>query len=115
MTALRLRDRGRRLRRRMTSRLALVSSRALAFLPCSTPLASLEYPGLRQKDRLIVFLPGIGDVAEEFEARGFIGALAQSGLPADAIAVDAHYGYYARQSVIDRLAHDVVLPARHRG
>jgi len=51
----------------------------------------------------------------DFEARGFIDAVVASGLPADAIAVDAHYGYYARRSVIDRLAHDVVLPARQRG
>jgi len=64
---------------------------------------------------LIVFLPGIGDLGEDFAARGFIGAAAKSDLDADAIAVDAHFGYYARRSVIDRLAHDIVLPARRRG
>lgn len=75
----------------------------------------LEYSGVRAQERLIVFLPGIGDLAADFAARGFIGPIAQSGLAADAVAVDAHYGYYARRSVIDRLAHDVVLPARKRG
>jgi pimeloyl-ACP methyl ester carboxylesterase len=105
----------KRLRRAIACRIALHSPRGLILLQCATPLASLEYPGRRPQERLIIFLPGIGDLAEDFAARGFIDSIAQSGLPADAVAVDAHYGYYARRSVIDRLAHDVVLPARKRG
>ena len=101
--------------RMLACRFALVSSRGLAFLPCATPMSSVSYMGATPKESLIVFLPGLGDFAEDFEARGFINALVDSGLPADAIAVDAHYGYYARRSVIDRLAHDVVLPAHKRG
>jgi pimeloyl-ACP methyl ester carboxylesterase len=105
----------RRLQRAMASRLALVSPRGLALLPCATPIGSIAHPAARRTERLIVFLPGIGDIAEDFEARGFIAAIGEHPLHADAVAVDAHYGYYARRSVIDRLAHDVVLPARQRG
>jgi pimeloyl-ACP methyl ester carboxylesterase len=62
-----------------------------------------------------VFLPGIGDFAEDFERHGFIASLMASGLDADAVAVDAHYGYYGRRTLLERLAADVVLPARSRG
>lgn len=79
------------------------------------PLTSIAYAQSRPGEILVVFLPGIGDFAEDFESRGFIDALAQSRLGADAVAVDAHYGYYARRSVLKRLAEDVVLPARSRG
>jgi pimeloyl-ACP methyl ester carboxylesterase len=105
----------RRFRRAMAGRLAIASSRGLALLPCATPLSLRSYSGGRAKERLIIFLPGLGDVVEDFETNGFLHAIAEGHLPADAIAVDAHYGYYARRSVIDRLAHDVVLPARKRG
>src|SRR4051812_7257761 len=89
--ALALPHRMRRLRRRMAGRLAFLSTHALALLPCATPLAQREYTGGRLRERLIVFLPGIGDVVEDFEANGFLNAMADGGLPADAIAVDAHY------------------------
>jgi len=52
--------------------------------------------------------------AEDFENRGFIEALRQRPLRADAMAVDAHYGYYGRRTLRERLAQDVVLPARSR-
>src|SRR6266516_2850783 len=105
----------RRFRRTAASRLALFSAHGVAFLPCTSPMSSVAYGTAQAKDILIIFLPGLGDVAEEFEVRGFVNAVADSGLPADALAVDAHYGYYARRSIIDRLAHDIVLPARRRG
>lgn len=105
----------RRLHRSVASRLARVSSLGLSLLPCATPLVSVPYSGVPGSDRVVVFLPGIGDVAEDFAARGFIRMIAERDLPGDAIAVDAHYGYYARRSVVDRLARDVVLPARQRG
>jgi len=105
----------RRVRRRLACRLALYSDRALALLECSAPVCALAYTGGVPRDTLVVFLPGIGDFAEDFERRGFIDALLASGLPADAVAVDAHYGYYGRRTLLARLAQDVVLPARSRG
>ena len=104
----------RRVRRLLACRLALYSDRALALLECSTPLATLAYTAATPSAVLVIFLPGIGDLAEDFESRGFIEALMQSPLRADAMAVDAHYGYYGRRTVLERLAQDVVLPARPR-
>jgi pimeloyl-ACP methyl ester carboxylesterase len=113
--ALRLPQPLRRIHRGVAGKLALASTHGVALLPCATPITSVSYTGARPGQRLIVFLPGIGDIAEDFEARGLIDAMTASSVVADAIAVDAHYGYYARRSVIDRLAHDIVLPARRRG
>src|ERR671936_276516 len=105
----------RRVRRTLACRLALYSDRALALLECSTPLATIAYTAGAARDALVVFLPGIGDFADDFERHGFIAALAAMGFAADALAVDAHYGYYGRRTVLERLAEDVVLPARAQG
>src|SRR5919201_2490139 len=77
----------RRVRRTLACRLALYSDRALALLECSTPLATLAYTAATPRDTLVVFLPGIGDFAEDFERHGFIDRLLASGVPADAVAV----------------------------
>lgn len=105
----------RRFQRAVTAGLALASPRGVGLLPCATPIATVAHPAANPTQRLIVFLPGIGDLADDFAVRGFIDAMREQSLLADAVAVDAHYGYYARRSVIDRLAHDVVLPAQRRG
>ena len=64
---------------------------------------------------LVVFLPGRGDRAEDFEERGFLAAAREAGLDADVLAVDAHLAYYYKRVIMDRLWEDVVLPARARG
>jgi pimeloyl-ACP methyl ester carboxylesterase len=64
---------------------------------------------------LVVFLPGRGDRAEDFEERGFLAAARKAGLEADVLAADAHLTYYYKRVVTDRLWQDVVLPARARG
>ena len=64
---------------------------------------------------LVVFLPGRGDRAEDFEERGFLAAARKAGLEADVLAVDAHLAYYYQRVITDRLWQDVVLPARARG
>ena len=64
---------------------------------------------------LVVFLPGRGDRAEDFEERGFLGAARAAGLEADVLAVDAHLAYYYKRVITARLWEDVVLPARARG
>jgi pimeloyl-ACP methyl ester carboxylesterase len=65
--------------------------------------------------RLIIFLPGLGDILEDYEFYGFIEAVRQSGVPADMLAADLHFGYYLRRTAIERLRNDIVLPARRNG
>jgi pimeloyl-ACP methyl ester carboxylesterase len=64
---------------------------------------------------LVVFLPGRGGSMADFEREGFIATLRESGVKADAIAVDAHLGYYFKRTVLERLQVDVLRPARQQG
>lgn len=105
----------KRLKRRAFAKLALLSSRFDPLLRTSAPLKKMEYAGNAQNSNLIVFLPGIDDVAEDFERRGFIDELHRQGISADAVAVDAHYGYYASRDIFARIADDVIAAAREAG
>lgn len=64
---------------------------------------------------LYVFLPGIQDQHLDFELSGFIHAARDRDIDADLLVVDAHVGYYARETILDRLRKDVILPARRKG
>jgi len=64
---------------------------------------------------LLVMLPGTRDVPEDFVEHGFVEAIRNRGLPVDVVAVDAHMEYYAEHSILDRLAADVIIPARKHG
>lgn len=71
--------------------------------------------GDEPSDTLVVFLPGIKDTHDDMFDFGAIAALDQSGLGWDAVAVDAHIGYYRERSFLDRLEQDVFASARARG
>ena len=60
-------------------------------------------------------LPGGGDEAADFMRNGFIGAVEDSGIHADIIAVDANLGYYFKRNLLPRLHEDVIVPAREKG
>lgn len=64
---------------------------------------------------LLILLPGIRDYPEYFQRYEFIAAVRLSGLPVDVVAVGAHYRYYARRNLLERLKEDVVMPARAMG
>ena len=64
---------------------------------------------------LLVLLPGIHDPIEEFETHGFIDAVHQSEQPCDLVSVDAHYGYYDADTIVERLHQDVIIPAQEAG
>ncbi|MGH7231379.1 MAG: alpha/beta fold hydrolase [Nitrospiraceae bacterium] len=82
-----------------------------------TPLAvrQFECRGEERGRRLIVLLPGIDDTKEDYEFHGFAEPVQRRGLSVDLVAVDAHYGYYANRTVLERLKHDVIAPARDKG
>ena len=64
---------------------------------------------------LVVMLPGMGDEAEDYVDNGFAEAVIRAEVGADVVAVNAHYGYYRRRIIIDRLHEDVLAPARRAG
>ncbi len=109
------RYRFRKLKRGALARLALLSSRFDPMLKTADSLLRMEYSGGASSRNLIVFLPGIGDLAEDFERNGFIADLRRHGITADAVAVDAHYGYYASRAIHARIAEDVVDAAQEAG
>ncbi|WP_194721459.1 alpha/beta fold hydrolase [Noviherbaspirillum malthae] len=105
----------KRLKRGLLARMALWSHRAGAMLGMEQTLPKLEFrlrPGQRD---VIVFFPGIGDIAEDFDRRGFIREMERQGITADAMAVDAHYGYYAARTIHHRITDDVIASARRTG
>jgi len=61
---------------------------------------------------LLVMLPGATHVPEDLLQHGFVRALRERRLPVDAMLVDAHADYYLERSIGERLAKDVMLPAR---
>ena len=105
----------RRLERALRARLTLMRPGAPPLLGATGPLLRMEYPGPPQSRKLLVFLPGIGDLAEDFERHGFIDELRRVRPAVHAVAVDAHYGYYHSRTLFDRLTEDVLTAAQAAG
>jgi pimeloyl-ACP methyl ester carboxylesterase len=107
----------RQWRRAVLSKLALRFPWAARLLPTSVPVVTLRHAcaATDAVRSLIVFLPGIGDTADDYERYGFIDAAKQTGWPADLVVVDAHYGYYANRTILDRLHADIFEPAKALG
>ena len=104
----------KRLNRSVLAKLALLAPGLGTLTAAPVPLMTLEYGG-RESRTLMIFLPGIEDVAEDFERRGFIREMRREGIAADAVAVDAHYGYYAKKSIFERITDDVIASAHATG
>jgi pimeloyl-ACP methyl ester carboxylesterase len=85
--------------------------------PAKVPLDTITYPQAEGslQECLVIFLPGRGGRAAEFEREGFIERVRQSGLKADVVAAELHIGYYVNWTAVERLRHDVIAPARALG
>jgi len=85
------------------------------FYP-SVPMAKLEYKSSEKpKDILVVLLRGFGGRISYFEDNGWIEAASAASTYADFVAPDAHYGYFANKTFIERLREDVIKPAMQKG
>jgi pimeloyl-ACP methyl ester carboxylesterase len=109
--------------RRIGLRLSLLISTALSLAGCaflrsaSTPMERVTFreAGPQKARGAIVLLPGFGDRPAAFEDNGFVAALARRAPDYDVFGADAHFGYYRKRTVLDRLEHDVIGPLRARG
>jgi pimeloyl-ACP methyl ester carboxylesterase len=110
-----LRYRLKRWKRSALAKLALLSPRFSPLLGAPGPLRKIEYRSGTRADTLIIFLPGIDDLAEDFDRHGMINEMRSQGIGADAVAVDAHYGYYAAQVIHERITGDVIESAHAAG
>jgi pimeloyl-ACP methyl ester carboxylesterase len=96
--------------------IAVAMTACVGPMAAPEPLRSIEYANTSGPAKcLFVFLPGMGDRAEAFEKHGFIDELRAHQLSADVRAADATFGYYMRGTFLDRLAADVIAPAKTRG
>src|ERR1700743_243259 len=68
-----------------------------------------------RSETLLVFLPGAFLKPEEFEREGFVDAVRERDLAADALLVDADVSYFYDQTFIERLQQDVLKPQRALG
>lgn len=99
-----------------TTAVSALTSSCAALRPARQPMPVLSYPASSSPAScLLVLLPGRYDRVGDFARRGFIEDLRRSNIAADAVAVDAHLGYYRRATILDRLRADVVQPARAGG
>ena len=90
----------------------------LRWFPAPVPMRSVQWNHAATSPRvrcLLVFLPGAADRATDFAEHGFVAEVKKRGLPVDVVAADATIGYYGRGTFAERLASDVVGPARARG
>jgi pimeloyl-ACP methyl ester carboxylesterase len=97
----------------LLSTIVLLSG-CIGLVPTETPIPSIATVRADSpNDTLVIMLPGRGDRADTFIAHGFQKEGQRLGF--DTLAVDAHFGYYMRRSLLPRLHEDIVVPARAAG
>lgn len=95
-----------------------LSGCALLPRPAVVPMAELRPPGPCAPERapvLLVMLPGAFSLPAEFVDEGYVKPLRERGVDADVLIVDSHLGYFSNGTILQRLQHDVVAPARAAG
>jgi pimeloyl-ACP methyl ester carboxylesterase len=101
---------------RMICLLCLFSLNCSILFPTKTPIESIYYiTGKEQSKSLLVMLPGRSEGIDSYMKHEFIKTLEESGIGFDAVAVNAHPGYYYSENLIQHLHQDVVLPAKQKG
>lgn len=82
----------------------------LGCFPAQVPMRTLSYsaPETNGPKELFVFFPGIGGTYKDFEEKGLIGDLRERFPRADAIALDAGFGYYRKRTLDQRVKEDVL-------
>lgn len=90
---------------------------SLACGRIQTPIPSVErsLSPEAESDTLIIFLPGFSDRSSDYLEHEFDRQLYAAGIEADAIFLDAHFGYYRRGLIGPRVLHEVIEPARAEG
>ena len=92
--------------------LILGCSGCAMFLPPVKPMVEVEDDFRGKAKCLVVFLPGVGDVATDFEDKGFVDSVRDRGLSVDVVSAQATLTYYEKGTMVERLGEDVLTPAR---
>jgi enterochelin esterase-like enzyme len=89
----------------------------MACFSAPQPMRSVRWdaaPAARARC-LVVFFPGAGDAAEDFEKEGFVDVFRRRGLSVDLVAANATLGYYFKGLMPEQAHVDVVAPAQAAG
>lgn len=88
-----------------------------AWIPRKTeaPVRMLIDEGPADAQELVVLIPGRLTTPEEMDREGFTGLVRQAYPKARIVRPDLHIGYYRKRAAVDRIHHDIVLPARADG
>lgn len=92
--------------------LVLCSSGCAMMLPAVNPMVSVDDDFKGKAKCLVVFLPGVGDIATDFEDKGFVDAMRDRRLSVDVVSAQATLAYYANGTMVKRLGEDVLEPTR---
>jgi pimeloyl-ACP methyl ester carboxylesterase len=93
--------------------MVLVGFSGCAFLlPAVNPVVEVDDNFAGKAKCLVVFLPGVGDSATDFEDRGFVESVRDRGLSVDVISAQVTLAYYRQGTVVLRLGEDVLAPAK---
>lgn len=86
------------------------------MMPAVNPMVSVDddFEGKGKAKCLVVFLPGVGDVAEDFESKGFVESIQGRGLSVDIVSAQATLAYYMKGTVVERLGKDVFAEAKDK-
>jgi len=101
---------------------------SLLLIFCCLPLSSCsyfankpmkilryQYDQTTPSKNLFVFMRGLGGSNRTFADAGMVDVVKRRGIPFDIVAPNAHFAYYAKRTLIDRLHEDVILPATRQG
>jgi esterase/lipase superfamily enzyme len=99
--------------------LSLAALAGCRWLPrtAQVPMPVLQQP-LSPQSRaplLVVMLPGVYSLPQDFIDEGFVRTLRASGYAADVWLADAHVGYAENGTLLERLHADVIVPAQRAG
>ncbi len=80
------------------------------------PMPVLSYPGSAEAQaqsgkKLLVVLRGMGGSEQSYEKYGFIDAMQQQYPEFDVLVPNAHFGYYRKRTIKERLSIDIIDPA----
>ncbi len=94
--------------------LVLCFSGCAMLMPAVNPMVEVkdDFEGSGKTKCLVVFLPGVGDTAEDFEEKGFVESMRERGLSVDIVSAQATLAYYTKGTVVERLGEDVFDPAK---
>ena len=94
--------------------LVLGGSGCSYLLPAVQPMVQVDDDFAGRPRCLVVFLPGVGDLATDFETNGFVDAVRKRKLSVDVVSAQATLAYYEAGTVVQRLEADIMGPARQK-